>query len=527
MKQPPTPILKRIARPWPHRHALFVKLDRGAIHENGEVIPWHPTTQGERMGLTYILDMANDPGWIEDGKTFDGRDSGKERKDERPSVVYIVGGWDAASMPPHEWFQVPGGWQFWERTVYHRDPLIAVYRYVENGPDHGRKITIYSTAQWFGECDNASLCRKAYTRLRQLLRSTFDPGADLLGTPARTGLDLLARSLPRNKDGKPYEYPVLDETTRERLEHNIGQGRIEFLPMEGVRSETDTLYVLDANWMYAACIRHLPAPPLEHDWTPEFAGYRCGFYRVFFRVPEGWQHIGLLPTWDRQAKHTIYPTTNLSEGAWYEAYVCGEELRLAIEQGWSIEIKERWLFADDRASNADPTRAWAEHLRMLRGAVSDAREGQIGPLLRFALRALCIKAIGGLHRKGRTEQVETPHDRAEEVDPSMVLEITPTMIRWERPIPLAPEMAMFNHPEWAAIVWGRARARLARAALQLPRSSIVALRSDAIVATLDPGWPDDGKPGTFRVKRRFDLGGQDIPQDERAYRRMLRGLKDG
>jgi hypothetical protein len=490
------PVLKRVARPWPIRYAVFVNLDRGLIHENGAMIAWD-----ERAGLKFMLDLVVGGMW---GK-------------ELPEVVYIVGGWNAASTPATEWFAAPEGWQ---RSTYHRDPLIAIYK--GQGENQGRKITFYTTAQWFGECASASLCRKAYVRLRQLLRATFDPGADLLGTPARTGLDLLARSLPRNREGVPYEYPVLPADVREVIEHSIGQGRMEFLPViSGV--EASVLYILDASWMYAACIRHLPAPPLQHDCESGFAGYRCGLYRVDFQVPEGWQHIGLLPTWGDQARKTIYPS--VADGAWHAAFVSGEELRLAYEQDWRVEIRERWLFAEERASNADPSRAWVEHLRMLRGACTDAREGQAAPYIRLALRALCIKAIGGLHRRGRVEQVETLHDRAEEVDPAGVLEVTPTVIRWERPIPLAAEMAGFNHPEWAAIVWGRARARLARAALRLPRERIIALRNDAIVITSDPGWKDDGKPGTFRVKGRIDLAGRGVPQDERSYRKLLRGVE--
>jgi hypothetical protein len=492
-------VLRRRARPWPQRHAAFVSLAHGFIHENGTVVRWR-----ERASLSLILEIV----------------AGDEWGDQAPTVVYLVGGWDAASTPATEWFTAPEGWR---RTTYNRDPLIAIYKPLEGRQGH--KVTLYATAQWFGTCGSASLCQRAYTRLRALLRATFDPGADLLGTPARTGLDLLERSLPRNRDGQPYEYPVLDAEFREMIEHNIGQGRMEFLPVIGGATGAMALYILDASWMYAACVRHLAAPPMQHDREKEFAGYRCGFYLVDFQVPEGWRHIGLLPTWDAKARAPVYPC--VADGRWHCAVATGEELRLAIEQGWPVEISERWLFADDRASNADPSRTWAEHLRMLRAACTDEREGKIAPLLRAALRALLIKAVGGLHRRGRVEQVETPHERAEDVDPSMVLEVTPSVIRWMRPIPLAPEMAGFNHPEWAALIWGRARARLARAALRLPREQIIALRSDALVTTVDPHWPDDGRPGTFRVKRVISLAdGRGLPQDERQYRRLLRGADD-
>src|SRR5579871_4922302 len=139
-------VLKRTVRPWPSHPACFVKLEKGVRYEDGTLKQW-----GHEASLKFVLEIARDC-----------------------KIVYLVGGWDGASMPVTEWFIAPEGW---ERVVYHRDPLIAVYKH-----EDGRKVTLYSTAQWFGKCENASLCRSAYVRLRELLRSSFDRGVDLLGT---------------------------------------------------------------------------------------------------------------------------------------------------------------------------------------------------------------------------------------------------------------------------------------------------------------------------------------------------------
>lgn len=478
-----TTVLKRRVRPWPARVVSFVDVQSlQFIHENGRVLQCHGTLDLGKLLQVMIWDK-----W-----------------DDQPQVCYIVGGWDAASTPATEWFTEVEGW---ERVSYHRDPFIASYKSISTG----KKVVLYMTAQWFGRATSADVCRRAFLRLRQLLRGAFDSGVSLMGTPARTGLDLIERSLP---DGK--EYPVLPDDLREKLEHNIGQGRMEFLQPLLDSTQADTLYILDAIWMYAACCRRLPVGPAMYDTINDLAddGYRPGFYHVRFLVPKTWQHIGLLPSWDGR------PTWPNEPGTWHEAYVCNDELRLAVGFSWHVQILERWLFAND----ADPLRTWVEKLRTLRSAVSVERDGDLAKPLRDAIRAICIKAIGGLSRKGRYEQVETPIEQAETLPEDAIIDtdaLSDTVIRWLRPVPLDAPMAYFQRPEWAAMVWGRARARLVKAAMELPREAVIALRTDAIITTLDPKWENDEKPGTFRIKEVIDLAGRPVPTDERTYRKLL------
>jgi hypothetical protein len=75
-----------------------------------------------------------------------------------------------------------------------------------------------------------------------------------------------------------------------------------------------------------------------------------------------------------------------------------------------------------------------------------------------------------------------------------------------RPVPW-PEMV---HPEWPAAVWARCRVRMldsptprkgVRAgALHVPAAELLAIRTDALYLTRDPGWADDGEPGRLRRK---------------------------
>lgn len=492
-------ILKRRVRPWPVRTVAFVDLQSGMfIHEAGRHLQCRiPVT------LAKLLQVV---AW--------------EKWEAKPRIVYIVGGWNVGATPKKEWFHdVPGEW---ELTSYHHDPLSVDYRHVVSG----QRVRCHMTAQWFGQCGDVEICFKAFFRLRDLLRSSFDQGVSLMGTPARTGLDLIERSLPCDKSGKPYEYPVLENGVRELLEHNVGQGRMEFFE----RSEKASLLcVLDAIWMYAACTRRMPVGELNHDDVQELAdnGYRPGFYRVVFQVPENWQHIGLLPVWNGRP---TWPC--VSDGQWYESYACGEEVKLARENGWNVQIAERWLFADEKTPGADPLRTWTEKLRTLRAACTDEREGKLGKPLRDAIRALLIKAIGGLHRRGRAVLVETPIAESENLPEGAVLDedvygLNGDVIRWWRPVALDAAMAQFQHPEWACLIWGRARARLARMALSLPFGSIVALRTDAIVTTVEVRTCGDDKPGTFRLKERYDVPGGMLPRNDQEYLKLRRETTRG
>lgn len=284
------------------------------------------------------------------------------------------------------------------------------------------------------------------------------------------------------------------------------------------------LYLIDAIWMYSACCRRLPSGSVQHDMVSEFAGYRVGFYRVEFRVPEGWKHIGLLPTWNPRERHTIWPSR--PSRYWYTSFVCADELRLAIEQQWPIRIKERWLFAEGDGIAQDPLRHWIEKLRRIREECTDEREGDLGKLLRSAIRSICIKAIGGFHRKGRYQTIETPVSRIDDIpDDAEIVWRTDTHIRWRKPISLDSSMGHFAHPEWSAYIWGRARAKLARAALSLPRECIIALRSDALALTFDPGWTGT-KPGEFRLKRVVELAGRPLPRTTREYLDLLQEEDD-
>jgi hypothetical protein len=484
------PVLKRRYRELPPRRAMFVDLSKRIAA--GE----ETSLQRFRADRVVLDDML-----LAAGK-------------REIAQIYVIGGWSAASSPSPEWFQPAGG--EWERQSYNRHPFLARYK----NRYSGRSVTVYGSAQWFGDCADLELVRRAYLRLRQLLRNEFGTAVQLMGTPARTGLDLIERSLPQSKDGVPYEYPLLGASIREKIEHNIGQGRMEMLEIRPDVPETDKLYVLDGVWMYASCCRRLPVEPVTHDTLDQFADYRPVFYKLKYQVPSGWDHIGLLPTWHPRQKRPVWPSK--PGNYWFTSYVSGYELRLALEKNWPIKIEERWLFADESDRHADPLENWITKLRKLRDQCTDEKEGEIAPLLRSAFRAITLKAIGSMHRRGRYQQVETPLDQADRIPADAeILWQTGSHVVWRRAIPLDKSMLHFQHSEWSAYVWSHARKREAEEALKHPRAAVIGLRSDAVVLASHPGLGYDpaekNKPGDFRLKEVLDLHGRPLPKTSREY----------
>lgn len=419
-------------------------------------------------------------------------------------IIYLVGGWDAASTPRRDWFQAPVAAGEWSITAYMDDHATSV-----NYQRGAIKISFRMSSIWFGRCADVDEMASAYATIGVQLKLKFDKNAILLGTPAATGADLLQRSIPWDET-----YSVLPDEVREIFYHNVPQGRVEML----TPAETTTIpafYHLDARWMYAACCRDLPGRLKKIDHDPTFLGaYEPVFYRVAVYVPSDWDHIGLLPWFDADANATRYPSAPCAS---FVTWASAAEIGIAIQQRWEIAILERVIF-----ERADPARAWITKLRDMRAATDNK-------LLQDAIRHLCIDTIGSWHRKDTPIRHLTPLSEAATVTNAISQQVTPAGIEWYSAGQLARSQQSYMHPEWSATVWGRARARLVRAALQMPRKSLIALRTDAISATMNPGWPDEGKPGDWRPKIAY-VGELPAPHTVDAYLRLraqLEVMRDG
>lgn len=507
-------ILRRRMTPWTARRTYFSK-----------ALVWASEHRTAPAPLSDILDHAAGRGYAQ---------------------ILLTGGHNAAHTPERGYWMQPttaatGGWSI-ERYV--PDPRSCIY--VRNSIDKTR-ITVRMSAAWYGDCQDTTLIERAHGRLDAMLKASFDKGAILFGTPSRTGQDLLLRSLPERKDvdprtgrKRPYEYLPAPAEVRDILTHNFGQGRMEFLQRPDAPPLRD-MYLLDARWMYAAHCRGLPSlvaggPPLVYDDLPDFEDYRPGFYRVTFRAPEDWPHIGLLPVWDASEHRTSWPVDSYF---WRMGWATEPEVRLARRQGWDVRIRERILFAPDGTPGADPARQWIEKLVQLRTALQTEQTPE-SPLLAAALRAIQVAAVGAWDRSAKRElhvtlpgqEREIPDD-AEDVTPIYANPARPTpatlqRIEWYSRAGLDAMQSAMYRPEWSIAVWGSSRRALAEEALRYPRDWEIALRSDALALRRPPSLMaqggDDGKPGRFRLKHDWHWPAPvTVPHDETSWRKLTGG----
>ena len=433
----------------------------------------------------------------------------------REAIIYLTGGHDAASTQSADYYREPleDGWRI---SSWRTGPMAVTYEFM------GVRVHVRVAAAWFDEASsdtanvgNAHVVYMAdeYALLQGILRRHFGSGAYLLGTPAQTGLDLLEQSLPYG-----LELPPLPTELRERIQHNSPQGRNEVLtapdgPNAGIDT-LDSLVCYDAKFMYAACISHVPAGPYVHlhdgmaHENFHLDPWVVGFYRVFATVPEDWHHIGLLPTWEPEEQKTLYPW---QPGQDFESWCTGAELQLAADNGWDFTITEAIIWPD--AQKLNPLRTWHDKLLKCR----EWAEAEKHPLLATALRHILIDALGALARRSVPEHHVTPLDQISTIPHSAYnRDEKPWGIEWDIDRTLAGWAARFQHPEIPAMVWGRARARLAKFGLSLPVDMLVLARTDAWWVTAQLNMDYVGlahlKPGEWRQKE-YLSGPLDAPRD--------------
>lgn len=410
-------------------------------------------------------------------------------------VIYLVGGTSRADSPTRQWYAAPVA-QGWEILSEFDDHAFAVKfqreadRYI---------IDVRMSAIWFGDETHVQTLKDSYIELENALRLAWnDQHVCLWGTPAATGMDLFQRSIGWN-----MEYPILDDETRELLYHNCPQGRIEMLTLPEVTT-IPGFYHLDARWQYAACLGELPGRLVSDDTVDQFAGpYIPAFYRVKAIAPLTWQHVGLLPKYEPKSETTIYP---VRPGWQFTSFAGNAEIDLALKNGWDIKIERRLIFA-----KADPARTWLDRMKKLRDATEN-------PLIAAAIRNMVIGTIGAWHRRATKVKHITPLSKSNEIKGAIPGSVTPTEngIEWYSWADISTAQQPYQHPEWSGAVWSRARARIAAAALQLPREALIAFRTDAISASANPDWPDTGKPGDWRPKIAH-AGELAAPHDYDAY----------
>lgn len=374
---------------------------------------------------------------------------------------------------PRAFFQYPAEQGIARLKAYSHGARTAVYEV------DSREVTLTLGQNWAG-FDHFSTFESQYKAASSSFKLRF--GFEFLNSPTLTGLYALESSLP-------YKVPssTASASFRALLHAHTTQGRSE---MFGNQSP-DKFFYYDRRFAYAADAKlELPCGEPVESQSGKLVDYETAFYRVEFDVPEGWPHVGLLPCLGHSGDGWHWPTSGSGL-----AFVATPELQLAKENGWRFRILNKWEFQSFR-----PMEKFVKTLEGLWKLAKSERQTVEADIY----RRLVLHAIGGLY--ARSFERERFVDFAELIErndaAALSAELTDAgAMVTERS---GQRDERFYMPEWSAFIWSRARARLNRALLKLPFSSLVGCHVDAVYSSTDlricaPEMTGD-EVGKFRVK---------------------------
>lgn len=384
--------------------------------------------------------------------------------------VFLSGGLEDY---PRSFFQYPAEQGVASLRAYSHGARTAVYE------TDGREVTLTLGQNWaafdyFGNFESQYKAANGSFKLRF--------GFEFLNSPTLTGLYALESSLP-------YKIPssTASSSFRALLHLQTTQGRSE---MFGNQSPQKFFYY-DRRFAYASDAKlELPCGEPVETQGGELVDYETAFYRVEFDVPGGWSHVGLLPCLGHSGDGWTWPTKGSGV-----AFVATPELQLAKEWGWRFRVLNKWKFQAQR-----PMEKFIKTLEGLWKVARDERQMIEADIY----RRLALHTIGGLY--ARSFERERFVDFAELIErndaAALNAELTDAgAMVTERS---GQRDERFYMPEWTAFIWSRARARLNKALLLLPCSSLVGCHVDAIYSetNLRHCAPElvGGNVGQFRLK---------------------------
>lgn len=443
-------------------------------------------------------------------------------------TLYLCGSFDPSVIA-----QAPldMGWKDAGSNLDRERPFLRL-----KGPEGS--LSVVSAANWLGSGDYSyHTARRVMQRLDREMWDTYASG--LWIKPSTTGLEAWRKTAGDR-------WPTLPREAQELISSTSGQGRFECCTLPTLET-IGGLYLLDGAMMYAAnaCavemsseVWHEERPgggwhdSGEYPGGPEgFLGWTPGRYRVRFRTPADWRHVGLLGVraggqWTWPSEPVASNDPRWSCDTWADA----KEVRLAIAHGWHMEILERLLFVRQGKSWHRPLRTWASKLMEMHDRLQVAHRPQVtsdaewmgehAHLYHAAIRNIIIQTIGAFASRARTitrtvgadEWDQIPDDRLAQDTTHVNEDGTVEFAEYELP---RGRFAALRHPEFAAAVWADTRVRLLSqrrqvggedvqsGALHLPRERVIGFQLDSIFSTADPGWPTDGRPGGYRVKQHW------------------------
>ncbi|UFQ13547.1 MULTISPECIES: hypothetical protein [Streptomyces] len=399
--------------------------------------------------------------------------------------------------------------------VHARNPVGRYQR--EIGDSH---VEIRSVGEWFDiDGDDPHTVRDAFVLLWQALRRHWSD-AVLMGSPSQTGRDLWTRTIPTRgqwSDG----FPVLSEELRGLLHTTAGQGRNELLTPPRVPEQLPQLVEYDRTFAYAKHTWKSPVGTPRRITAPTFAAwsekeqmralYGCGHWHVRVTVPDGWNHVGLLPAPAPGDRAWHYPA---APGTTFTTWAGGPEIHTALTNPltpWKVEILDGILWDDGK-----PLDDWAKKLKDAWTNLAtqahfhtDPQQSRAAHLASRAVRAILLYGIGSFAQRPRTVTGTTPRHLERDVPADAeIIGFDDDLITWQKPTGFSRDPNA--HPEWAAAIWSGARAALLTqrhrddnthaGALHAPPGSVIAFRTDALYLTQLQNWPYHHQPGDYLLK---------------------------
>ncbi|MCZ4120285.1 hypothetical protein O3X23_12980 [Streptomyces sp. H39-S7] len=443
--------------------------------------------------------------------------------DSHPSLKAAVASWLNAPVPG--WTVASGKGQAASKDllaghfVHERHPVGRWQR-------DSRHLELVSIGTWFDpEGAHPTVVRDAFLLLWKELREHWKNANEvvLMGSPARTGRDLWTRTIPTKANAKWNDgYPVMSTELRELLHATAGQGRTELITPPNVPDELPQLTEMDRTfayakhtWISAVGVPQRVTAQTFASWSEAEqikALYRPSHWQVRVTVPDGWNHVGLLPAPITGEAAWHYPNQG---GRTFTTWAGGAEINLALRnhlQPWKIEILDGLVWWEDGA----PLRIWAGRLKDAWAALQKRAEDiqndddtrAASHLASRAVRSILLYGIGGFAQRPRTNTGSVPVEQEGRVPRGAeIINNDGKNITWQR-VTFSPDPNA--HPEWSAGVWSGARAALLSTrmreddvsvgALHLPPGSIIAFRTDALYTTAPVDWPYHGQPGDYLMK---------------------------
>lgn len=429
--------------------------------------------------------------------------------------------------------EIPG----WEATNLRlTSPANGTFRHAETGAE----VMVRLVKEWFADLPLTPAQAQASWAAVATTLKDLDENASMAYTPSRTGLNLWKLSQPTEqvvvngrKQRRAIEIPGMTLDIAEEIHATSGQGYSDhFVAGESFSQHEDCIPLIDpantptinafadtdGRFMYAAVGKELGIGPgirLKQDAASTMLfeePFRRARYEVRFRVPSDWDTVGIFGVQHPNREQGWYHPNR--PGATGVTWCDAAEAALAIRHGWDVQPLQAVVF-----QKGDPMRIFFD--RVIRARERAATSTEWEPIVRravvAALRNILLQGVGAMASQGRTDThlVESAREVPAGADMTRVGDRFMYETKDE-----ASKRGDFYHPELAAQIWGRARARVLESplggthgttkggALHIPPNLLIGIHVDAIYTTHAPWWSlplehgggDDGKVGRLRLE---------------------------